>query len=130
MVEKVAQFKDRLRLAIDKSGLSQAAVARKAGIRRQIISEYLKGKYEAKQENIYRLAKALDVNEAWLMGLSDSKVNSNTTSDNTKANGNVDEEKIDEIVAGMRSFGGKEISEAQKAALKASIKGILKGMDN
>ncbi|UXC69716.1 helix-turn-helix domain-containing protein [Limosilactobacillus vaginalis] len=130
MVEKVAQFKDRLRLAIDKSGLSQAAVARKAGIRRQIISDYLKGKYEAKQENIYRLAKALDVNEAWLMGLSDSKVNSNTTSDNTKANGNVDEEKIDEIVAGMRSFGGKEISEAQKAALKASIKGILKGMDN
>ena len=130
MVEKVAQFKERLRLAIDKSGLSQAAVARKAGIRRQIISDYLKGKYEAKQENIYRLAKALDVNEAWLMGLSDSKVNSNTTSDNTKANGNVDEEKIDEIVAGMRSFGGKEISEAQKAALKASIKGILKGMDN
>lgn len=130
MVEKVAQFKDRLRLAIDKSGLSQAAVARKAGIRRQIISDYLKGKYEAKQENIYRLAKALDVNEAWLMGLCDSKVNSNTTSDNTKANGNVDEEKIDEIVAGMRSFGGKEISEAQKAALKASIKGILKGMDN
>ena len=130
MVEKVAQFKYRLRLAIDKSGLSQAAVARKAGIRRQIISDYLKGKYEAKQENIYRLAKALDVNEAWLMGLSDSKVNSNTTSDNTKANGNVDEEKIDEIVAGMRSFGGKEISEAQKAALKASIKGILKGMDN
>lgn len=130
MVEKVAQFKDRLRLAIDKSGLSQAAVARKAGIRRQIISDYLKGKYEAKQENIYRLAKALDVNEAWLMGLSDSKVNSNTTSDNTKANGNVDEEKIDDIVAGMRSFGGKEISEAQKAALKASIKGILKGMDN
>lgn len=130
MVEKVAQFKDRLRLAIDKSGLSQAAVARKAGIRRQIISDYLKGKYEAKQENIYRLAKALDVNEAWLMGLSDSKVNSNTTSDNTKANGKVDEEKIDEIVAGMRSFGGKEISEAQKAALKASIKGILKGMDN
>lgn len=130
MVEKVAQFKDRLRLAIDKSGLSQAAVARKAGIRRQIISDYLKGKYEAKQENIYRLAKALDINEAWLMGLSDSKVNSNTTSDNTKANGNVDEEKIDEIVAGMRSFGGKEISEAQKAALKASIKGILKGMDN
>lgn len=130
MVEKVAQFKDRLRLAIDKSGLSQAAVARKAGIRRQIISDYLKGKYEAKQENIYRLAKALDINEAWLMGLSDSKVNSNTTSNNTKANGNVDEEKIDEIVAGMRSFGGKEISEAQKAALKASIKGILKGMDN
>lgn len=130
MVEKVAQFKDRLRLAIDKSGLSQAAVARKAGIRRQIISDYLKGKYEAKQENIYRLAKALDVTEAWLMGLSDSKVNSNTNSDNTKANGNVDEEKIDEIVAGMRSFGGKEITEAQKAALKASIKGILKGMDN
>lgn len=130
MVEKVAQFKDRLRLAIDKSGLSQAAVARKAGIRRQIISDYLKGKYEAKQENIYRLAKALDVTEAWLMGLSDSKANSNTNSDNTKANGNVDEEKIDEIVAGMRSFGGKEISEAQKAALKASIKGILKGMDN
>ena len=126
MIEKVAQFKDRLRLAIDKSGLSQAAVARKAGIRRQIISDYLKGKYEAKQENVYRLAKALNVTEAWLMGLSDHNMNTNTTN----ANGNIDEKKIDEIVAGMRSFGGREISEAQKAALKASIKGILKGMDN
>lgn len=127
MVEKVAQFKDRLRLAIDRSGLSQAAVGRKAGIRRQIISDYLKGKYEAKQENIYRLAKALNVTEAWLMGLSDSSMD--TKSNPTEANGNLDEKKIDDLVAGMRSFGGKEISEAQRAALKASIKGILKGMN-
>lgn len=32
------------------------------------LSSYISGKYEPKQTNIYKIAKALDVNEAWLMG--------------------------------------------------------------
>ena len=33
-----------------------------------LITDYLKGRYEASQSNIYALALILDVNEVWLMG--------------------------------------------------------------
>ena len=34
-----------------------------------LMSNYLKGNYEAKQDNIYALSQILNVDEAWLMGL-------------------------------------------------------------
>lgn len=37
-------------------------------IKMPLISDYLKGRYEAKQSNIYALALILNVDEAWLMG--------------------------------------------------------------
>lgn len=61
-------FKERLQEALNKSGLSQAELARRAGIGRNSISDYLKGKYEAKQDKLHALAQALNVDEAWLMG--------------------------------------------------------------
>ncbi|MCD0792854.1 helix-turn-helix transcriptional regulator, partial [Staphylococcus aureus] len=42
-------------------------------IGRNSISDYLNGKYEAKQDKVFELAKALNVNEAWLMGFDISK---------------------------------------------------------
>ena len=44
-------------------------LAQKTGISKSSLSEYMSGKYEAKQDGVYLLAKALDINEAWLMGL-------------------------------------------------------------
>ncbi|MBP1040408.1 helix-turn-helix domain-containing protein [Vagococcus sp. BWB3-3] len=41
----------------------------KTGIGKSSISQWLSGKYEAKQDKIYILAKVLNVDEAWLMGL-------------------------------------------------------------
>ncbi|WP_270597059.1 helix-turn-helix domain-containing protein [Enterococcus asini] len=62
-------FADRLREALSMKGISQAELSRRTGIGRNSISDYLKAKYEAKQDNLLLLANALDVNEAWLMGL-------------------------------------------------------------
>ena len=62
------EFKDRLRTAIKDSGLKQAEVVERTGISRSSLSEYLSGKYLAKQDNVYKLAFVLNVNEAWLMG--------------------------------------------------------------
>lgn len=119
MVKRVALFKDRLRQAIDNSGLTQAGVARKAGIRRQIISDYLKGKYEAKQENVYRLAQALNVSEAWLMGLSDENSNNNV------GDGNQDEETLSNIINSFRSWKNIPVTDEQRAAVKASVSAML-----
>ncbi|MBL1226514.1 helix-turn-helix transcriptional regulator [Enterococcus sp. BWR-S5] len=48
--------------------MKQITLSEKSGVSRALISAYLKGDYEAKQDNVYFLAKALNVNEAWLMG--------------------------------------------------------------
>ena len=40
----------------------------KRPIKMPVITDYLKGRYEAAQSNIYALALILNVNEVWLMG--------------------------------------------------------------
>ena len=68
-------FQARLKEAIENMGITQAELARRSGISRASITDYLKGKYEAKQDKIYPLAQALNVSEAWLMGYSDDNSN-------------------------------------------------------
>lgn len=65
---KKFSFAQRLRQALDMRNMKQITLSEKSGVSRALISAYLKGDYEAKQDNVYFLAKALDVNEAWLMG--------------------------------------------------------------
>ena len=49
-------------------GLTASELASRAGIDKGALSHYRKGHYLPKQDNIYRIARALDVPEAWLMG--------------------------------------------------------------
>lgn len=58
----------RIRKAMDARGKKQVDLVRETGLDRGSISSYLAGKYEPKQKAIYKLAQALDVNEAWLLG--------------------------------------------------------------
>ena len=63
--ESIAQ---RLRKAMEAAGKKQVDLVRETGLDRGSISSYLSGKYEPKQKAIYKLAAALNVSEAWLMG--------------------------------------------------------------
>ena len=72
-MEKTSTFAARLREALDSSGMSQSRLAELVGCDRSMITQYLQGKYEAKQEYLNRLAVALNVSEAWLMGLNVEK---------------------------------------------------------
>lgn len=58
----------RLRTALEMRGMKQAELVELTGIGKSSISTYLRGSYIPKQKNIYKMAKALNVNEAWLMG--------------------------------------------------------------
>lgn len=66
--ESKVKFAKRLKEAMDRLGMNQVELARKSGITKSGITQYVSGKYEAKQEALHKLAVALDVNEAWLMG--------------------------------------------------------------
>ena len=62
------KFQKRLIQAMNLRKIKAAELARRAGLSKARISQYTNGIYEAKQDALYKLALALDVDEAWLMG--------------------------------------------------------------
>ncbi len=67
-MELIDSFKNRLALAMTRRNLSQIELCKKSGIEKSLLNKYLSGVSNAKQDKLYNLAKALDVNEVWLMG--------------------------------------------------------------
>ena len=68
MEKPQATIAQRLKEALTKAGKKQADLVRETGLDRGSISSYLSGKYEPKQKAIYKIAQALDISEAWLLG--------------------------------------------------------------
>ena len=62
------RFCDRLKQAMEIKNMRQIDLAKKTGIGRSAISQYLSGLFEPRQEYIFKIAQALNVSEAWLMG--------------------------------------------------------------
>lgn len=62
-------FANRLNTAMRIKNIKATELSEKTGIAKSSLSEYINGKYEAKQDGVYLLANALNVSEAWLMGL-------------------------------------------------------------
>lgn len=67
-LNRVESTANRIRTAMNKANKKQVDIVRETGIDKGALSSYLKGKYEPKQDVIYKLAKALDVSEMWLWG--------------------------------------------------------------
>ena len=65
---KKAETKDRIKEAMEIREIKQAELVEKTGIDKGQMSSYLSGKYKPKQGNLEKIAKALFVDEAWLMG--------------------------------------------------------------
>lgn len=58
----------RIKEAMSLRNKTQAELCEMTGIPKSAMSQYVSGKFVPKQTRIYLLAKALNVNEAWLMG--------------------------------------------------------------
>ena len=59
---------DRIKQAMETRDIKQTDLVDMTGISKGALSSYISGRYAPKQNNIYLLAKALNVSEAWLMG--------------------------------------------------------------
>lgn len=59
---------ERIKKALELRDMKQADLIKLTGINKGALSSYISGKYEPKQNNIFLMAKALNVSEAWLMG--------------------------------------------------------------
>ena len=60
-------FGSRLKKAMAEKGLSASELSRISGVGKSDISNYINGKYLAKQDKVFALAKALGVDPGWLM---------------------------------------------------------------
>lgn len=64
----MATTADRISEAMKLRDIRQADLVKKTGISKGALSSYISGRYVPKQNNVYLIAKALDVSETWLMG--------------------------------------------------------------
>lgn len=62
------KYSNRIRQAMTLRGMTQAELAAKTGISKSLISFYLAGKAEPRQNKIHAMAVALNVSEPWIMG--------------------------------------------------------------
>lgn len=66
--EKMKTTAERIKEGMELRQLKQADLVEKTGISKGALSSYISGRYVPKQNNIFLIAKALNVNESWLMG--------------------------------------------------------------
>ena len=66
--KRVATTSERLKEAMSLRKMKQVDIMRSTGLDRGSVSHYVSGNYEPKNEAIFKMAKALDVNEMWLWG--------------------------------------------------------------
>jgi transcriptional regulator with XRE-family HTH domain len=63
----MTDFGVRLKKAMDDKRMNASELSRLSGVGKNLISYYVNGKYLAKQDKVYLLAKALDVDPGWLI---------------------------------------------------------------
>ena len=85
------EFHEQLKKAMEMRKVTQSELCEMTGIPKSAMSQYISGAFKPKQTRTYLIAKALRVNEAWLMGWDESVLetldvlDSITDPDNTSA---------------------------------------------
>lgn len=62
-------FSERLKIALSEKNMKASELSELTGISKSSISDWINGRYEAKQDKIFLIAKALKINESYLLGL-------------------------------------------------------------
>ncbi len=65
----MSTFSERMNKAMDFNNITQSELCRMTGIPKSAISQYLSGSFKPKQDRLLLIANALDVSEAWLLGI-------------------------------------------------------------
>lgn len=64
----MGEFRARLKQMMEERGMRQADLVAKTGIDRSLISSYVSGRYEPKDDKLKLLANALNCDALWLAG--------------------------------------------------------------
>lgn len=112
-------FKNRLVDAMNKNNIKAVELAKRTGLSKAQISQYVNGIYEAKQVALYKLAVALNVSESWLMGhdVPMSRTLNNETTDQSTM--------IDQV----KLYFGSETAQAVRLFTKLNHSGKKKAIE-
>ena len=121
---RVSTTSARLKEIIKERKKKQVQLATETGIDKGSISNYIAGRYEPKQDAIYKLAKALDVSEMWLFGYNVPKERTSTQKKN---------DDLVEIIAKLRSDSElcnvvkklTELNESQYESIKQLLSAFI-----
>lgn len=118
-------FSERLKQALNERGMKPIELSELTGISKSSISDWINGKYEAKSDKILLIAKALNVNESFLIGLQvpmdndTQKIESRKKNINNKTVSELIEimNKLDEAgQSAILKFAKYELAQAETAA--------------
>lgn len=70
----MAEFCERLNIAMKNIGISQAELCSKTKIPKSAMSQYMSGAFKPKLNRTYLIAQALSVSPSWLMGMTDDEL--------------------------------------------------------
>lgn len=93
----IEDFKMRFNKALLSQAMKPVELSEKTGISKSTISHYMSGYTKPKSDKLYVLAKALDVNETWLMGY-DVPMERNNYEDPTLLKRDAELEDIEKIL--------------------------------
>lgn len=68
MLSPTNEIKDRLIQVLREKNITPKELSEKTGIPKSSISQYMSGYAKPKQDRIYLISKALDINPTWLLG--------------------------------------------------------------
>lgn len=103
----------RIQEGMELRGLKQADLVERTGISKGALSSYISGRYVPKQNNTFLIAKALNVNEAWLMGADVPMERIDTTAENQTR----DQKELNEIYLQLSSNNQQRVLTYSKTLL-------------
>lgn len=125
----------RLKKALEIKNLKQADLVNLTGLGKSAISQYISGKVTPKQDKISIIAKALNINELWLMGIEDnmySSQNDDLPKFTAKDERDI-KKKLDEAIASLDDkealmFDGEpvEMDDETRELLKSSLENSIR----
>ncbi len=63
-------LRERLKQSLSENNMTQSELANKVGCSKSIITQYLLGQCNPKQDMIYKISQVLNISPGWLMGFS------------------------------------------------------------
>lgn len=79
---KVTNTSSRLKELMSYFNIKQVDIVNRTGLVKSKVSMYVNGLHEPKQDSIYIISKAFDVDPAWLMGFDVPMMNNPVSNDN------------------------------------------------
>ncbi|MBD5402018.1 helix-turn-helix domain-containing protein [bacterium] len=116
----------RIKEGMEIRSLKQADLVEMTGISKGALSSYISGRYVPKQNNIYLISKALNVSEAWLLGLDVpmERLNNVTISSKTGVPINV----LGRVAAGIPIEAVEEVIDTEEITQEMASTGTYFGL--